>query len=558
MDTLLLPFSPRFIVLTICCVATILLFGMVMADHRMFDFALIPFLLFAMLTLLGVRDLMQKHHAVLRNYPISAHLRFLFEEIRPEMRQYFFESEKDGMPFSRDTRALVYQRAKMVLDKRPFGTQENVYVEGYEWMHHSLAPRPHADPDFRITIGGPDCKRPYSASVLNISAMSFGSLSPNAIRALNGGAKLGGFAHDTGEGGVSPYHRENGGDLIWEIGSGYFGCRKPDGAFDSEGFARVAAHDQVRMIEVKMSQGAKPGHGGVLPAAKVSEEISRIRGVAMGEDCISPSAHRAFSTPIGMMKFIAKLRDLSGGKPVGFKLCIGHPWEFLAICKAMLATDIYPDFIVVDGKEGGTGAAPLEFMDHLGMPMREGVNFVHNALIGIGARDRVKLGASGKIATAFDIARAMSLGADWCNSARGFMFSLGCIQSLSCHTDLCPTGVATQDPTRSRALVVADKKQRVYNYHLATLQALSELIAAGGLDHPGDIKPIHFSHRMSGTEVLTYARMYPSLKWRELLEGNVDERFREAWEMAQAETFRSTNGCPNASRFVTESSRPIR
>ena len=537
MDKLMLPFSPRFIALTICGAAAALLFGEVMMDHDSFDFALIPFLIFLALTLLGIRDLTQTRHAVLRNYPITAHLRFLLEEIRPEMRQYFFESEKDGTPFSRDTRALVYQRAKMVLDKRPFGTQENVYVEGYEWMHHSLAPRPRADADFRITVGGPDCKKPYSASVLNISAMSFGSLSPNAIRALNGGAKLGHFAHDTGEGGVSPYHRENGGDLIWEIGSGYFGCRTPEGLFDPDAFARVAANDQVKMVELKMSQGAKPGHGGVLPAAKVSEEISRIRGVMMGVDCVSPSAHRAFSTPIEMMQFIGRIRELCGGKPVGFKLCIGHPWEFLAICKAMLETGIYPDFIVVDGKEGGTGAAPLEFMDHLGMPMREGVNFVHNALVGINARDRVKVGTSGKIATAFDIARAMSLGADWCNSARGFMFSLGCIQSLSCHTDKCPTGVATQDPTRSRALVVPEKTQRVYNYHHATLHALSELIAAAGLDHPGQIKPFHFSHRMTGTEVLTYARMYPSLRPGELIDGTADERFRDAWEMARADSF---------------------
>ena len=378
------------------------------------------------------------------------------------MRQYFFESEKDGMPFSRDTRALVYQRAKMELDKRPFGTQEDVYREGYEWMHHSMAPKPLSGEEFRVTIGGPDCTKPYSASVFNISAMSFGALSPNAVRALNTGAKKGGFAHDTGEGGVSPYHRENGGDIIWEIGSGYFGCRNRDGSFNPEEFARVAADDQIKMVELKISQGAKPGHGGVLPAAKVSEEISKIRGVAMGEDCISPATHRAFSTPLEMMAFIGEMRRLSGGKPAGFKLCIGHPWEFLAICKAMLETGIYPDFIVVDGNEGGTGAAPLEFMDHLGMPMREGVNFVHNALIGINARDRIKIGAAGKIATAFDMARAMAIGADWCNSARGFMFALGCIQSLSCHTDRCPTGVTTQDPSAARALVVPLKTERVY------------------------------------------------------------------------------------------------
>ena len=349
-----------------------------------------------------------------------------------------------------------------MLDKRPFGTQEDVYREGYEWMHHSMSPKVHSGGKFRVSIGGPDCTRPYSASVFNISAMSFGALSPNAVRALNAGAKKGDFAHDTGEGGVSPYHRENGGDLIWEIGSGYFGCRNRDGSFNPELFAKVAADDQIKMVELKVSQGAKPGHGGVLPAAKVSEEISLIRGVAMGEDCISPATHRAFSTPLEMMAFIGEMRRLSGGKPAGFKLCIGHPWEFLAICKAMLQTGIYPDFIVVDGNEGGTGAAPLEFMDHLGMPMREGVNFVHNALVGINARDRIRIGAAGKIATAFDMARAMAIGADWCNSARGFMFALGCIQSLSCHTDRCPTGVTTQDPTRAaRAGGAAQDRSRL-------------------------------------------------------------------------------------------------
>ncbi len=518
METLMLPFSPRFIVLTICAVVTALLLAIGIVDHnpKVFDILLIPILIFGGLTLLGIRDLLQKGHAILRNYPISAHMRFLLEEIRPEMRQYFFESEKDGMPFSRDTRAVVYQRAKMVLDKRPFGTQEDVYREGYEWMNHSVAPKVRSEEKFRISIGGPDCARPYSASVFNISAMSFGALSPNAVRSLNAGAKKGGFAHDTGEGGVSPYHRENGGDIIWEIGSGYFGCRHRDGSFDPEEFARVAADDQIKMVELKISQGAKPGHGGVLPAAKVSEEISKIRGVAVGEDCISPATHRAFSTPLEMMAFVGNMRKLSGGKPAGFKMCIGHPWEFLAICKAMLESGIYPDFIVIDGNEGGTGAAPLEFMDHLGMPMREGVSFVHNALIGINARDRIKIGASGKIATAFDMARAMAIGADWCNSARGFMFALGCIQSLSCHTDRCPTGVTTQDPIRNRALVVPHKTERVYNYHHASLHALQ---------------------RTSTTEVRSFAQLYPALRPGELLEGTEDRRFRDAWAMARADSF---------------------
>jgi glutamate synthase domain-containing protein 2 len=545
MQTLMLPFSPRFIILTLCILFSFLLAAAAIYDPDDIILFAIPFVVFVLLSILGISDLLQKNHAVLRNYPISAHIRFLLEEIRPEMRQYFFESEKDGKPFSRDTRAVIYQRAKMVLDKRPFGTQEDIYASGYEWMHHSVAPKPLADEHFRIKIGGPDCTKPYSASVLNISAMSFGALSASAVRALNAGAKKGNFAHDTGEGGVSPYHRENGGDLIWEIGSGYFGCRNPDGTFNPEKFAATATDDQIKMVELKISQGAKPGHGGVLPAAKVSKEISEIRGVAMGEDCISPAFHRAFSTPIEMMTFIGEMRRLSGGKPAGFKLCIGHRWEFLAICKAMVKTGIYPDFIVVDGNEGGTGAAPAEFMDHLGMPMREGVNFVHNALIGINARNRVRIGVSGKIATAFDIARAIGLGADWCNSARGFMFSLGCIQSLSCHTDRCPTGVTTQDPTRNRALVVEDKTLRVYNYHHATLHALAEIIAAAGLNHPEEIRPIHFSHRLSGTEVLSFARLYPELAPGELLTGNTQsQRFHNAWELAQAESFDPSSATP--------------
>jgi glutamate synthase domain-containing protein 2 len=540
MRTLVIPFTPRFIALTACLAATALLAGTVYAHPSWLYEAAIPLGLFGGLSALGVRDLFQTRHAVLRNYPISAHLRFLLESIRPEMRQYFFEGEKDGAPFSRDKRAIVYQRAKRVLDKRPFGTQYNVYEEGYEWVRHSMAPRPLASTPFRITVGGPDCTRPYSASVFNISAMSFGALSPNAIRALNKGAAMGNFAHDTGEGGYSDYHRQNGGDIIWEIGSGYFGCRNADGTFCADKFAESARLPQVKMVELKMSQGAKPGHGGVLPAAKVNQEISRVRGVPIGQDCISPSGHSAFATPIGMMQFIAEMRRLSGGKPAGFKLCVGHPWEFLAICKAMLETGIYPDFIVVDGKEGGTGAAPLEFLDHLGMPLRDGLNFVHNALIGIGARDRIQLGASGKIVSGFDIARTLALGADWCNAARGFMFALGCIQSQSCHTDRCPVGVATQDPTRHRALVVGDKAERVFHFHESTLHALAEFVAAAGLDHPGEFMPAHFSRRISAREVVSFADLYPTLRSGELLGGTSDPRFRQAWEMADANSFRAT------------------
>jgi glutamate synthase domain-containing protein 2 len=538
MHTLLLPFNARFIVYTSVLLMTVVLLFEFAIGHRSI-FIDAPLVLFVALSTVGTVDLIQTRHAVLRNYPLTAHIRFILEEIRPEIRQYFLESEKDGTPFSRDKRALVYQRAKRALDKRPFGTQNDVYSSGYEWLQHSMAPRVTGKEPFRILIGGPDCKKPYSASIFNISAMSFGSLSSNAIRALNTGAKKGNFAHDTGEGGYSAYHRENGGDLIWEIGSGYFSCRNSDGSFSAEKFAENAQSDQVKMVEIKLSQGAKPGHGGVLPAAKVTAEIAAARGVPVGVDCISPSRHSAFSTPLEMMQFIATMRELSGGKPVGFKLCIGHPWEFLAICKAMLETEIYPDFIVVDGKEGGTGAAPLEFADHLGMPLREGLNFVHNALIGINARERVRVGASGKIISAFDIARVMALGADWCNSARGFMFALGCIQSQSCHTDLCPTGVSTQDRVRQRALVVPDKAERVFNFHRATLDSLAEIVAAAGLDHPTEFSPSHFSRRVSPHEVMTFAQLYPTLEPGELIAGTGDKRFEIAWAMASPAEFRA-------------------
>jgi glutamate synthase domain-containing protein 2 len=404
-------------------------------------------------------------------------------------------------------------------------------------MLHSLSPRPVAREPFRITIGGPECKQPYSASVLNISAMSFGALSANAIRALNGGAKLGGFAHDTGEGGFSPYHAEKGGDVIWEIGSGYFGCRTPEGAFSPENFAKVATNPQIKMIEIKLSQGAKPGHGGVLPAAKVTPEIAAIRGVPLGQDCVSPPGHSAFSTPLGLMAFIRQLRDLSGGKPIGIKFCLGQPVEFLAICKAMLESGTAPDFIVVDGKEGGTGAAPAEFMDHLGTPMREGLSFVHNALVGAGLRDKIKIGCSGKILTAFDMARAMALGADWCNSARGFMFSLGCIQSLSCHTDTCPTGVATQDAWRGRAIHVPDKTERVANFHRATLHCLAELTAAAGLDHPNQFELDQFRRRISERAVMSFAQLYPPLDKDELLSGARDSILFNLWDKASAQSF---------------------
>jgi glutamate synthase domain-containing protein 2 len=537
MRHLLLPFTPRYILLTIALTLTLTLAALAWRYPEAAWHLGLPIAIFGAFVLLGLRDLVQTRRAILRNYPIAAHIRFILEHIRPELRQYFFEAEKDGTPFPRDKRALVYQRAKRELDTRPFGTHYDVYRDHYEWLHHSMHPRIPAAEPFRIVIGGGDCRQPYSASVLNISAMSYGSLSANAIRALNKGAKLGDFAHDTGEGGVSRYHREHGGDLIFEVGSGYFCCRNQDGTFSPERFAGIAANPQIKMVELKLSQGAKPGHGGVLPAAKVTREIAEIRGVEMGKDCVSPARHSAFSSPVELMQFIASLRRLSGGKPTGFKLCVGHPWEFLALVKAMLKTGIAPDFIVVDGTEGGTGAAPLEFMDHLGMPLREGLTFVHSALLGAELRDRIKLGASGKIVSGFDMARVMALGADWCNSARGFMFAVGCLQSQQCHTGRCPTGVATQDKVRQRAIHIGDKSQRVANFHKETVKALAELIAAAGLNHPSELRPYHFMRRTGPDRIVSFSELYRFLEPGELLFGTNHSLFREAWDVATADSF---------------------
>ena len=506
------------------------------------------FVISSLLTLRGVADLAQTHHAVTRNYPVIGHLRFLLEFIRPEIRQYFIESDREAAPFSRAQRSLVYQRAKGAPDNRPFGTQLDVGQQGYEWINHSLQPTKLADANFRVWIGGQPgqpsaskspCTAPYAASVFNISAMSFGSLSANAILALNKGAMMGGFAHDTGEGSISRHHREHGGDLIWEIGSGYFGCRNPDGSFSAERFAENACHPQVKMIELKMSQGAKPGHGGVLPGAKVTPEIAEARGVPVGVTCVSPAAHSAFSTPVEMMLFIARLRELSGGKPTGFKLCIGHAWEWFAMVKAMIETGITPDFIVVDGAEGGTGAAPVEFTDHVGTPVQEGLLLVHNTLVGAGLRDRIRIGAAGKVTSAFDIARFMALGADWCNAARGFMMALGCIQAQTCHTGHCPTGVTTQDPLRQRALVPDDKAERVRNFHHSTLHALQELVQAAGLDHPSQIGTEHIMRRVDDTDVRPLSQLIVHLKPGALLGSNakLEGVWRDYWHRASASSF---------------------
>lgn len=492
------------------------------------------------LLVLGIHDRTQTKHSILRSYPVVGHLRFLLEEFGPELRQYIVEHNTEGRPFDRDTRSLVYQRSKGVQDKKPFGTEQDVYAQGYSWIAHSMAPRPavaDAGKSMRIEIGGRECSQPYSASVFNISAMSFGSLSANAITALSRGAKLGGFAHNTGEGSVSRYHREGGGDLIWQVGTGYFGCRAPDGGFDAEKFEQTASDDCVKAIELKLSQGAKPGHGGILPAAKITHEIAAARGIPMGEDCLSPSHHRAFSTPIGMMEFVARMRDLAGGKPVGIKLAVGDPHDWMSVCHAMVETGIVPDFVTVDGGEGGTGAAPIEFSDRIGMPLTEALVLVHQSLVGAGLRDRLRIIASGKLVTGFEMGSACALGADGINSARGFMLALGCIQAQKCHTNTCPVGVATQDEGLARSLVVPSKAERVSQFHCETVRAFAEVLGAAGLDHPSQLTPDHLYRRVSPWEIRPLSALYPSLEPGALLRPGGHGFIRNYWDNSRADTF---------------------
>lgn len=484
---------------------------------------------------LGVLDMLQTKHTIRRIYPFFGRFRYMLESVRPEIQQYFVESDTSGTPIPREFRSLVYQRAKGDRDTRPFGTIFDVNRAGYEWINHSLVPRHAEDLDPRVQFGGERCSKPYMASPLNISAMSYGALSANAIRALNKGAKIGGFSHNTGEGSLSPYHLEAGGDIVWQIGTGYFGCRTDKGTFNADLFKENASKESVKMIEIKLSQGAKPGHGGILPAAKLTEEIARIRNVPMGQDVVSPPGHSAFSTPFELLDFVERLRELSGGKPVGFKLCIGRRDEFLAICKAMLATGKVPDFITVDGGEGGTGAAPTEMTNSVGTPLRDALIFVNQALIGIGMRDQTRLIASGKILSAFHLLRMVALGADTVNSARGMMMALGCIQARSCNTDHCPTGIATQNPARSKGLVVSDKATRVANYHRATVENLVELLAAAGLDSLDQLEPKHINHRVQGTNIKTYAQMYPGIEPGCLLnESTVPEGWKDDWNSANS------------------------
>lgn len=492
------------------------------------------------LLVLGFYDMFQPSSAIMRNFPIIGRGRFLMEELRPKIYQYFIESDTNGTPISRIFREIVYARSEKGLDTTPFGTQIELYKEGYEWMNHSIgALDPHELEEPRILIGGTNCKQKYSASIFNISAMSFGSLSSAAIESLNGGAKIANFAHNTGEGGISPYHNNPGGDLIYQIGTGYFGCRTKDGNFDPELFKNLTTKDNVKMIELKLSQGAKPGHGGILPARKNTKEISKIRGIEQGTDVLSPPYHKAFSTPKGLLKLVAQMQELSGGKPVGFKLCIGNRSEFLAICKAMVETGLRPDFISVDGGEGGTGAAPLEFSNSVGMPYKEGLAFAYDALVGFGLKKEIKLLAAGKIFTGFDIFRAMALGADACYSARGMMLALGCIQALECNQNTCPTGVATQDKELVAGLKVSDKKVKVANFHKETVESFVELLAAAGLHHAEEVTRAHVSRRVSMKEIMRYDHLFPYMKEGLLLNPHTcPNNWRPYLEAADVDSFK--------------------
>ncbi|MGV0162647.1 FMN-binding glutamate synthase family protein [Mycobacterium colombiense] len=483
----------------------------------------------------GLYDLIQRRHSVLRNYPVLGHLRFLLEALRPEIQQYFIERNFDGRPFDRDVRSLIYQRAKGTAAEQSYGTERDIDWDGYEYLVHSTAPVEPPPEPYRVRIGGPDCKQPYDIALMNVSAMSFGSLSGNALRALNNGARKGRFAHDTGEGGLTPYHL-GGADVVWEIGSGYLGTRTKDGAFDPVQFADKAAHELVKCISIKLSQGAKPGIGGVLPAAKVSREIAAYRGVPMGEKCVSPAAHSEFATPRELIGFVARLRELAEGKPVGFKLCVGSRTDVLGMCKAMIAEGVTPDFIIVDGAEGGTAAAPLEYEDHVGLPLTDGLMIVHNALVGTGLRDRIRIGASGKVATGNDIVKRLIQGADYTNSARSMMMAAGCIQSQRCHTNRCPVGVATQDPARARALDVEDKSERVYRYQRATVRQAMLIMGSMGVSDPSMLNPHMLRKRVSAVEQRSYAELYEWLATGVLLE-HAPASWRSDWDAADPDSF---------------------
>lgn len=512
-------------------VLLVVFFGLVMINSTdWFLMILIPVML------LWIYDLLQKKHSLLRNFPVLGHMRYILEFFRPEIQQYFVANDEDERPFNRETRTIIYERAKNIRDTVPFGTEKDIMKTGYTWVLHSMSPKPVSEVDARLLVGGPHCKQPYHASRLNISAMSYGSLSPNALMALNKGAQLGGFAHNTGEGGISPYHLQ-GGDIIFQLGTAYFGCRDDQGGFDPDMFRNESRREQVKMIEIKLSQGAKPSHGGILPAAKLTPEIAAVRKVPLGQDVLSPPAHSAFHSPVGLLEFIKELRELSGGKPIGFKLCLGRRDEFMGICKAMLETGILPDFITVDGAEGGTGAAPLEFTNHVGTPLESALVFVHNALVGINVRQHIRLICSGKVATGFDMVRNVALGADMCGVARAMMMSVGCIQSMQCNANTCPTGVATQDWRLQLGLVVDEKKVRAANFHKNTIKSFLEIVGAMGLKNPDDLRPEYLMRRVSESRVKSLREIYDYLEPGQLLSDNIPASYRIFWDAARTDCF---------------------
>ena len=523
----------RFLPFATACVLTVL--AVVLAVLTGAVAWIVVAVVLAAIVAVGLHDLTQRGHSILRNYPLLGHMRFVLEKVRPELQQYFVERNFDGRPYDRDTRTSIYERAKGVKDEQAYGTERDLAEPGYEWLLHSAHPVPEPDDPPRVRVGGPDCPEPYDMALLNVSAMSFGALSGAALTALNRGAAKGGFAHDTGEGGLTRYHLE-GADVIWELGSGYFGARTKDGGFDEATFRDKAADDRIRCVSLKLSQGAKPGIGGVLPGAKVTQEIAEARDVPAGQTVTSPPAHKVFSTPRELVRFIAHMRDLAGGKPTGFKLCVGPRFQFLAICKAMADEGVTPDFIVVDGAEGGTGAAPMEYEDHVGTPLTEGLMTVHNALVGTGLRDRVRIGASGKVATGSDLVKRMAQGADYTNAARAMMMAVGCIQSQRCHTNQCPVGVATQDPRRARALDVPDKAERVFRYQSAVVKEAVRIMASMGLSSPAQLTPHMFMRRVDHATVRSYAELYRWLEPGELL-AEPPADWAADWALADPDSF---------------------
>lgn len=526
----LLRFFPFLFVLFLTGVAALL----AVFENSQWGWAL---LILGPLSLLGISDYFHDGNVLRRNYPLSFHMRTLVRFLGPFFHSYIVEGDTGGSPYSREIRNMIYARSRHQEGLLSFGSELDFYGHDFGWIHHSVNAKPPAAKPLCVRIGGDQCGHPYNASLLNVSALSFGALGARAVEALNLGAKLGGFAQDTGEGGFSKYHRVHGGDIIWEVGTGYFGCRTESGGFDTARFADAAQIDQVKMVELKISQGAKPGVGGIVPGAKMTKEVAEARGVPVGQDCVSPGAHSVYSTPVELLEFIARMRDLSGGKPAGFKLCIGHPWEFFAICKAMLETGIRPDFIVVDGAEGGTGAAPVEFPDHVGMPLVEGLSLVHSALVGVNLRDDIRLGASGKVADGYSMVKLLALGADWCNAGRAFMFALGCIQSQRCHTGTCPTGITTHDPLRQRAIVIEEAAKRVSSYHEETMSILASMIGAAGLDDPGQLRPHHVYRRLDPARIDSADHVHHWLAPGQLLEEPGNTAFAEAWRMADPYSF---------------------